>query len=235
MTQFFRGASQYRNQDGIEVNESAANIRTFFEKLVVDRKARPKDDFLTMLLANQARYALTDQEIISQAIMMLVAGQITTTDQICNNMYTLLTTPGVFDQLRVQPELMPTAIEEFNRMDPGVSYLFRVAKAATKLGPYEVRPEQTVFISCHSVNRDPEVFERPEECFLARSPNPHMAYGHGAHYCMGARLARLQMMSCFSQMITRFPNLRLSSTIPAVRKHHSLAFSGFERLPLETD
>ncbi len=235
MTQFFGGASQYRNEDGVEVNDSAVNIRTFFEKLVADRKRERKDDFLSLLLAQQQRFGLTDGEVVSQAIMMLVAGQITTTDQFCNNMYTLLTTPGVLDQLKAKPELLPTAMEEFNRLDPGVSFLFRVAKAPTKLGEYEVQPGQTVFISVHAVNRDPEVFEKPEECFLARSPNPHMAYGHGAHYCLGARLARLQMITCFAQMIERFPNLRLSPSREASRKHHSLAFSGFETLPLAMD
>jgi cytochrome P450 len=235
MTQFFGGASQYRNEDGVEVNTSALSIRTYFEKLVEKRKAEPHADFLTMLLQNQARFGLTDQEIISQAIMMLVAGQITTTDQFCNNMYTMLTTPGVLDQMRANPELLTPGMEELNRLDPGVSYLFRVAKAPTKLGEFNVEAGQTVFISVHAVNRDPAVFDQPDECFLARSPNAHMAYGHGAHYCLGARLARLQMNICFHQLITRFPNLRLSSRVPAVRKHHSLAFSGFERLPLETD
>lgn len=233
MTQFFGGASQYRNEDGVEVNSSAQNIRAFFEKLVEERRRSPKDDFLSLMLARQSKFGLSDQEIISQAIMMLVAGQITTTDQFSNNMFTLLTTPGALKHLQAHPDLLPNALEEFNRLDPGVSYLFRVAKDHTTLGEFKVEPQQTVFISVHAVNRDASVFADPDQCALDRQSNPHMAYGYGAHYCLGARLAREQMMTCFRQLITKFPSLRISAKRASLRKHHSLAFSGFEKLWLE--
>jgi cytochrome P450 len=233
MTQFFGGASRYRNEDGVEVNESAKTLRGFFEKMLEDRKEKRGGDFLSLMLNMQPRFGLTDQEIVSQAIMMLVAGQITTTDQFCNNMFTLLSTPGAADRLRARPELIPTALEELNRLDPGVSYLFRVAKEKTEVGGHAVEPGQTVFISVHAVNRDPEIFAGPDACDLGRQKNPHLADGYGAHYCLGARLARLQMAACFRQLVLGFPNLRLSATKTPVRKHHSLAFSGFESLPLE--
>jgi cytochrome P450 len=90
MTQFFGGSSAYQNADGIEVNSSAKNLREYFTGLIADRKANPQNDFLSILLKNQQAFGLTDDEIVSQTIMMLVAGQVTTTDQLCNNIYTLL-------------------------------------------------------------------------------------------------------------------------------------------------
>lgn len=231
MTQFFGGASQYRNEDGIEVNKSAVALHSYFAEKLKHRRLEPSDDFISVLLANQARLELSDDEVIAQAIMMLVAGQITTTDQFNNNMYSLLTIEGVHAKLKANVELLPTALEEMNRLDPGVSYLFRVAKQATTIGSQEIREGQTVFISNHAVNRDPKVFSSPNTAQLDRNPNPHMAYGHGGHYCLGARLARIQMNACFREILTRFPDLKLIGT-GSRRKHHSLAFSGFEELRL---
>lgn len=230
MTQFFGGASAYQNADGIEVNESASNIRNFFQALVKKRKVTPGTDFLSIMLENQQEFGLTDEEIISQAIMMLVAGQVTTTDQLGSNFFTLLTTPGVQDTLRTQPELIPTAIEEFNRLDPAVTFVFRVVKEETLLGTQVLKAGDVVFVSTHAVNRNASVFPHPNACQLDRKYNPHFAFGHGLHFCLGAKLARTQMQILFSTLLNRFPNMQLKA--PAVRKHYSLAFSGFESLPV---
>lgn len=232
MTQFFGGASQYRNEDGVEVNHSAASIRDYFVRLAAERRKAPKGDFLSIMLENQERFGLTDEELISQAVMMLVAGQVTTTDQICNDMYQLLTQPGALDEVRACPSLVKPALEELNRLDPAVTFIFRVAKRETTLGAHVVKEGGVVFISTHAVNRDPAVFADPDRCIVSRSPNPHFAYGYGTHFCLGAKLARMEMQAVFTQLLERFPRLALDSARPARRKHHSLAFSGFESLAL---
>ena len=201
MTQFFGGASQYRNEDGIEVNQSAKNLRGFFETLVSERRKNPKEDFLSIMLKNQDSIGLTDQELISQAIMMLVAGQITTTDQLNNNLFTMLSERDSLLDLRSNVFLVPSAIEEYNRLDPGVTFLFRVAKADTTLLGQEIRNGETVFISNHAVNRDPILFPEPERCDIRRNPNPHFSYGNGSHYCLGAKLARIQMTHVFEKLL----------------------------------
>jgi cytochrome P450 len=233
MTQFFGGASQYRNEDGTEVNESATHIRDYFRKLIAKRREFPGDDFLSIMLRNQARFGLTDEEVVSQAVMMLVAGQITTTDQLCNNLFSLLTRDGVRDDLVADPSLLPTAMEELNRLDPAVTFLFRVAKHETELGGVKIPPQGVVFIANHAVNRDPEMFESADECLIGRRHNPHFAYGYGPHFCLGAKLARIQMIALFGELLRRFPHLRLAGE--AVRKHHSLAFSGFEKMELSVE
>jgi cytochrome P450 PksS len=231
MTRFFGGAASYDNEEGRKVNEAALYIKGFFEGLIARRRREPARDFFTVLLANQARFGLTDDEILSQAVMMLVAGQVTTTDQLNNDAYQLLT-HGALADLRRNPALLPAAIEEANRLDPGVTFLFRTVKQPVVLGGLPLRPEDVVFVSNHAVNRDPAVFEVPDELRLDRPRNPHFAYGHGPHFCLGARLARLQMQACFHALVTRFPDLRLDPERPAVRHHYALSFSGFSSLPL---
>ncbi|MGZ3740059.1 MAG: cytochrome P450 [Bdellovibrionota bacterium] len=231
MTRFFGGAAQYNNEEGKKVNDAALHIKGFFQKLIEKRRAEPRKDFFTILLANQAKFGLSDDEIIAQAVMMLVAGQVTTTDQLNNNMYQLLTT-GALEQLQKNPANLATAIEEFNRLDPGVTYLFRTVKQSVELGGIQLKPEDVMFISNHAVNRDPELFADPDQCKVDRAKNAHFAYGHGPHFCLGARLARLQMQACFDAFVRKFPALGLDPDKPAVRNHYALSFSGFESLPL---
>jgi len=225
MTQFFGGASQYRNEDGIAVNASAVAIRDYFLRLVQDRKAFPRADFLSRMLPHQAPLGLDDAQLVSQAVMMLVAGQITTTDQLCNNLFQLL---NVWETLT--EDLLPAAIEECNRLDPAVTFLFRVVRKPVVVGGQSLVPGDVVFVSTHAVNRDPSVFASPSDFQLNRAHNPHFAYGFGPHFCLGAKLARIQMTECFSRLRVQFPKLAFSGR--PVRKHHSLAFSGFESMPL---
>lgn len=229
MTRFFGGASQYRNEDGIEVNRAANHIKAFFQTLIEKRRNHPQRDFFSVLLANQEKFHLSDEEILSQAVMMLVAGQVTTTDQLNNNAFTMIET-GSVTRLRREPEILPLAIEEFNRLDPGVTYLFRTVKAPIKLGEVHLNPEDVVFLSNHAINRDPNVFENPHHCTLDRRHNPHFAYGHGSHFCLGARLARIQMLACFQELLKLEPSFD-PENLP-VRNHYALAFSGFESIPL---
>jgi cytochrome P450 len=233
MTQFFGGSSQYQNADGIEVNHSANSLRNYFSGLIADRKANSQKDFLSILLKNQHVFGLSDDEIISQTIMMLVAGQVTTTDQICNNMHTLLSLPESQRELWNNPHIVETAIDELNRLDPAVTFIFRVTKNDTFIGSQKIKKGDVIFISSHAVNRDPAVFDEPDQCVLTRKNNKHMSYGYGGHYCLGAKLARIEMEFCFSALIEAFPLLRFSNTNPASRKHHSLAFSGFESMHLD--
>jgi cytochrome P450 len=233
MTQFFGGSSQYQNEDGIEVNNSASGLRNYFTGLIAERRANPKNDFLSILLKNQHAFGLTDEEIVSQTIMMLVAGQVTTTDQICNNMHTLLTEPGAAQELWNNPAIVETAIDELNRLDPAVTFIFRVTKNDTTIGQQKIKKGDVIFISSHAVNRDPAVFNEPDRCILTRKNNKHMSYGYGSHYCLGAKLARIEMELCFSALIREFKALRFSDSNPAARKHHSLSFSGFENMHLD--
>lgn len=234
MTAFFGGATTYENPDGVRVNFAASKLRDYFRALFQSRRARPGDDYASMLIKAQARFNLSEDEIVSQAIMMLVAGSVTTTDQICNCAYLLAANPGLQDQLRATPDNLPNALEELKRYDPAVTFLFRVAKQDIMVGPQPVKAGETVFISNHAVNRDPN-FDNSDQLDIQRKVNPaaHFAYGHGAHYCLGAKLGRQQMQLLFQAMLAR--GFRLNPKGQQERDHYSLSFSGFKRLDLMVD
>lgn len=230
MTQFFGGASEDFMTDAENADVGAASLRSYFTRMIEDRRKNPRNDFISHLVQNQG--SLDDNEVVSQAAIMLVAGTITTTDQICNNLYALLRGP-IWNQIVQDPSLLENAIEEATRLDPSVNFIFRVAKSDQKVGDVEIKEGQLVFVSTHATNRNEAVFADADDFNLKRERNPHLSYGSGIHYCLGARLGRAQMKELFLQMIQRFPKVRLSSSEKAQRKHQSLGFSGFEALPLE--
>ncbi len=228
MTGFFGGASSYQNKDGIEVNEAAIGLRDYFKVLIADRRVRPGHDYVSILLRAMPATGLTEDELVSQLVMMLVAGQVTTTDQIGNIMFQLATRPELRSQLRSDVGLIPAALEEGKRFDPAVTFIFRVARVDTRIGAQPVRAGEVVFIGNHAVNRDLPPEQRPEE-FDIRRPAAHFAYGHGSHYCLGAKLGRLQMRLLFEEIFRSWPDFTLESS---ERDHYSLSFSGFQRLEL---
>lgn len=233
MTGFFGGASQYRNEDGIEVNTAAKSLKTYFEGLVKERRGGNGSDYVSILLRVQPMMNITDEELISQLIMMLVAGQVTTTDQINNIMFLLAERPELQVELKNNPELIGNALEELKRIDPAVTFIFRVARAETTLQGQPVKPGDVIFISTHAVNRDLPSSELPEEIKLERKAS-HFAYGHGSHYCLGAKLGRLEIKLLFEEILASMPVMKLDTSKESVRDHYSLSFSGFKELHLKS-
>ncbi|NER95926.1 MAG: cytochrome P450 [Symploca sp. SIO1B1] len=231
MTAFFGGAVEFTNDVAIETNQAALSLREYFSEVIHKRRKKPQDDFLSGMIEAQKKFNLSEEEIISQAILMLVAGKTTTTDQICNNFFLLLNNPDILQAIRANPGLLANALEEFKRIDPAVTFLFRVAIADEVISSQQINAGEIVFISNHCVNRD-MVAEAPTQIRINRKGIKHLAYGYGAHYCMGARLARLQIQQLFTSMINRFPNLRLSPDHPPERDYYSVSFSGFKTLPI---
>ncbi len=230
MTGFFGGSVAYTNEVAKECNDATLIIREYFRKVLLDRKKNPQKDFLSGMLEAQDQYNLTDDELISQAAMMLVAGQVTTTDQMCNNLFLMLDDPERYRQLVEDPSLIPNAQEEFKRFDPAVTFLFRVAKERIVINGQRIDAGDTVFMAGHCLNRDPELYADADVIDMQRQDIRHFAYGQGAHYCIGAYLGRLMINAIFTKMVAEFPNLHFSG--PAVRDHYSLSFSGFLDMPL---
>lgn len=232
MTQFFGGGSGDVRLAASNADEGAAKLGAFLLRLVAERRAKPQRDFISRLVAQQAALGLDDSEVVSQAAMMLVAGTVTTTDQMANDLAVLLAQPGLLERLREEPSRLDAAIEEATRLDPSVNFVFRAAKRDVVLGEAAVKAGELVFVSTHAANRDPRVFERPDELRLDRTANPHLSYGAGAHYCLGAKLGRIQLNLLISSVLRRFGSVTLSAER---RKHQSLGFSGFESLILNVE
>lgn len=233
MTGFFGGASRYRNEDGMEVNSAAKSLHEYFSQLILERKENPGRDYVSNVLSTQEKFNLTDDEVISQLIMMLVAGMATTTDQISNIMYLLAKRPEIQKEVRTKPSLIPSMLEELKRFDPAVTFIFRVARNKTMIGNQPIESGDVIFISTHAINRDLPQEENPEEINIHRNFK-NFSYGHGPHYCIGARLARMEMTCLFEELFKRLPLLVLDESKQSERDHYSLSFSGFKSLYLKT-
>ena len=231
MTGFFGGASEYRNEDGIEVNESAIALREYFKNLVILRRKNPGNDYVSVVLKAQEKMGLGDDDLISQLIMMLVAGMATTTDQINNCIFLLALNPDIQKEIRDNLNLVSPMIEEFKRLDPAVTFIFRVAKNFTRVGNQPIAPGDVMFISTHAINRDLPNLERPDDINIHRK-QAHFAYGYGAHYCIGAKLAKMEMQSLFTEILTELPAFTIDADKKSERDHYSLSFSGFKKLHL---
>ena len=234
MTGFFGGASSYQNKDGIEVNSAAKSLKIYFEKLISERRGGHGEDYVSILLRAQPLSGLSDEELISQLIMMLVAGQVTTTDQINNIMFLFAKNHDIQKEVKSHPELIPNALEELKRIDPAVTFIFRVARADTTINGQPVKNGDVIFIANHAVNRDLPVEENPDEIQIKRKA-AHFAYGHGSHYCLGAKLGRLEIRLLFEEIFRELPLLSLNTDLESKRDHYSLSFSGFETLHLQAN
>nr|BDT26912.1 cytochrome P450 [Bacteriovorax sp. HI3] len=232
MTGFFGGATSYFNEDGIRVNNAAKSLKEYFQKLIVERRGNNGQDYVSILLKAQPMTGMSDDELISQLIMMFVAGQVTTTDQINNIMFLLAANPKIQEELKADPTLINNALEELKRVDPAVTFIFRVARAHTKIGEQPINPGDVIFISNHAVNRDLPTEARAHEIDIRREVS-HFAYGHGPHYCLGAKLGRLEIRLLFEEILRELPLLVLDESKESSRDHYSLSFSGFHALFLK--
>lgn len=232
MTAFFGGGTGYKNDDGVRVNRAAIGLQDYFTGLLADRRRHPQNDFFSTMVQSADKLGLHDDEIIAQGIMMLVAGQVTTSDQMCNIMHMLLMNPDVQESVRKSPDLVSPMVEELMRLDPAVTFIFRVAKERTVIGGRQIAAGDVIFISTHAVNRDPAEFPNSDHINMSRVGNRHFSFGFGAHHCIGAKLARIEINAVFAWLLQRY---RLSFAGDAERDHYSLSFSGFKTLPIRCE
>jgi cytochrome P450 len=176
------------------------------------RRSQPGDDLLTWLVeACDEQDRLTDTELLFLSLALLVAGYETTARQITNAVYTLLTHPRELGVLRSRPELMPTAVDELLRfMTFGTPVNPRIATTDVQLGDVLVRAGEPVMYYAASANHDESVFSSAYQLDLTRHPNPHLAFGHGPHVCIGAPLARLEIQVALETILSRLPGLRIA-------------------------
>lgn len=229
MTGFFGGASDYTNQAAIEVNQAARKLKQYFTDLYQQRSGSPKADFFSSLILHQEEFSLSKDDLIAQAIMMWVAGMVTTSDQMANNAFSLLNDfpELIYDNLSFDE--FGAAIQEASRLDPAVTFTFRLADRDIHLDDHIIKQGQTIFISNHAVNRDPQIFDKPDYIDI-EAKSKHLSYGFGPHFCLGAKLAQMEMHHTLYQLVKARDNLQV---IDHKRLHYSLSFSGFESLILQ--
>jgi pimeloyl-[acyl-carrier protein] synthase len=165
---------------------------------------------------------LTEDELLSNANLLLEAGHETTTNLIGNGLLALLRHPEQFLRLKENPALLPTAIEEFLRYDSPVQFMNRMARGDLELGGQTIRNGQLVYLMFGAANRDPLHFPSPDDFDISRQPNKHLSFGQGPHFCLGAALARLEARIVFETLLRRIPDLRLASEDIAYQSNFSL-------------
>lgn len=201
--------------DPEQSEQAREELGDYLAGLIALRRTTPTDDLLGELASGDQDDQLTEEELVSLGISLLSAGQEATANQIGNFVYTLLTQPGLWRQLKADPSLLPGAVEELFRFIPNsaTAGFTRIAKEDVELGGQTIRAGDAVVSELGLANRDPEVFERPEEIDFHRGQIPHVTFGYGIHHCLGAQLARVELRVALETLINRLPDLRLA--VPA--------------------
>lgn len=188
-------------------------MRLYLEGLLAERRARPKEDLLTRLVAAEVDGEhLTEKEILGFFQLLLSAATETTTNLIDNAFLCFIENPAELARLRAEPGLLPSAIEEVLRYRSPGQMMFREPKRDIEMHGHVIPAGKLTLVMIGSANRDPQQFRDPARFDVARDPNPHIAFGHGIHFCLGAALTRLEGRIALSDLLQRMTSFELAGT-----------------------
>jgi cytochrome P450 len=187
-------------------------LAAYFDTLIAERRSKLSNDLLsTLIRAEEEGDRLSPSELISQAIGLLIAGFETTIGLIGNGVRALLLHPDELVKLRAQPQLIASAVDECLRFDGPIALTVRVLHADAEFGGKTIPKNASVWAMLSAANRDPEVFPDPDRFDIERRENHHVAFGGGAHFCLGSHLAHLEAEIAIGSLVQRFPRLKLES------------------------
>ncbi len=216
------------------IMQAADEAHAYFETIIEDRRRQPRDDLVSALLAAEEEGdRLTHDEMLAVLLLLLVAGNDTTRNLIGNGMLALLRNPGELRRLREDPGLIESAVDELLRYDSPIQLNDRTAREDMEIGGKSIRAGKRVVAFLGAANRDPEVFDDPDNLDIGRDvKSHHLAFGRGIHYCLGASLAVLEARIAFASLLERFPSIRLAAA-PCYRD--SAALRGLDHLWIEVE
>jgi len=203
-------------------------------KLIAERRTHPRDDLITALVqAEEAGDKLSDDELQAMITLLLIAGYETTVNLIGSGTLALLQNPAERERFEQNPALADSAIEELLRFTSPLDIAgARIVREELQLSSQKLKRGELVLAAVGSANHDETQFPNPETLDIAREPNRHLALGQGAHFCLGAPLARLEGRIAISTLLERFPNLRLAVPSGQLRWRKSAILRGLEALPV---
>jgi cytochrome P450 len=198
-------------------------LTDYLQQVFEERRRTPQDDLISVMLTpSDAERTLSNDELLGLCFLLLVAGTETTTSALGNAMLLLERMPDVRKRLIEDPSLLPAAVDEILRFDSPVQGLSRVLRRDVELHGTKIPEGARVHLLFAAANRDPEVFTDPDRFDLNRSPNNHLAFGFGIHFCLGASLARMELQVGIEELLRTAPN-------------YHLQVDGLERLPSDTN
>ena len=214
-------------------DDAASGLRqlgTYFLELVTQRADTPGDDLVRRLLrAEHDGDRLAPLEVVAMCAALVFGGHETTVSLIANGVLALLRHPAELARLRADPALAVPAVEELVRWDSPPQFVSRVVAQPCELRGKPLRPGESVLLGIGPANRDPAVFTSPDRLDLTRTPNPHLGFGLGTHFCPGAQLSRMEARAAIPALLARFPRLELAGE-PVWRQ--TFILRGLERLPV---
>lgn len=219
---------------GADGQQQSEEFGAYLLQHVLERRRAPRTDLLTSLVQAEVDGArLTDDEVVSFAALLLIAGHATTTMLLGNTLLCLTHHPAAARQVRADRTLLPSAIEEALRFLSPSAGVLRVSRQPVEIGGAAIPAGQLIAVWLAAANRDPRQFPDPHTFDPTRTPNQHLGFGRGIHFCLGAPLARLEGRLALKLLLDRFPELRLDPQLPP-RFYPSPIVTGLSRLPLLT-
>ncbi len=216
-----------------EFHDARDKLREYFTAEIEKRRGAPGPDLISALVAaHEESDALDADELLAFVLLLLLAGNETTTNLIGNGMLALGRHPDALAALRRNRELVPRAIEEILRYDGPVQSTVRFPREDVSLGGTRIPAGTGCFVILAAANRDPSQFTEPEKFNITREPNDHVAFGEGIHFCIGAPLARLEGAIALGTVLDRFPHLRLAEPEAPLDYKGSYFLRGLARLPM---
>lgn len=217
-----------------DANAAIKEMSQYLSAKIAERRVTPGHDVLSLLIHNQETGRMSEAELVANSIIILLAGHLTTTDQISNGLHLLLTHPQQLRALQQDLGLLKPAVEEMLRFNPAVPFMHRIAVDDIPLRGRTIKKGDMVFLGLAAANRDPQLYENPDVFDITRDniTRKHMSFAFGPHHCLGAGLARREMEIAFEVLLERLPGLRLDEEQPPRIKCMSLTFRGFESLPV---
>jgi cytochrome P450 len=213
--------------------DAVGELEAYLDHMVIERERQPRSDLISGLVtATVDGERLTREEVISTCRLLLIAGFETTAHLIGNATHLLLRHPQALVQVRANEELLPSAIEEALRYHAPFQFFARIATRDVELGGQTISAGQQVMIFNASGNRDEAAFSEPDAFDVTRTPNRHLSFGHGIHFCLGAGLGRMEARIAIGALLRRFPDLRLHDTKP-VLPQSSIVQYAWKSLPVQ--
>ncbi len=210
--------------------DTLTRLREYFSDLAERRRADPGDDLISALTQIEDEGdSLSHEELQLMLVLLLVAGNETTRNLVGNGLFALLRNPEQLDRLKRDPELIGPAVEELLRYDSPVQIDGRSVREDTEVAGVALERGQYLMLLLGAANRDPAVFDDPDALDVTRERNPHLGFGRGIHYCLGAPLARMEAEIILGKLLERFPDIRLAGT-PSRRRQ--IVLRGLSSLPV---